>query len=295
MYISQAEENKNRVVASIVSAIILALLLLFLILYKLITPNPPFPEVAGGGGGIEINFGTYNEGTGNVEQNGIGEATSVVENKQVTPPPAENSKSEKVYTSEQGEDVNLKNSEKPKTENNVTVINPIKPPVEKPRVKTAAELLAEKFNQNKGKNGGGDGNSGHAGNEGSPEGNPNTNGTGGTGGGTGGGNGPGEGPGDGPGKGPGTGGRFGFSLAGRAIVQPPNMPKDTKEEGKVVVEITVDKNGNVIEANPNGRGTTTSSPMLKTKARQAALATKFNVSGQFEEQTGTITIIFAFN
>ena len=53
MYISQAEENKNRVIASIISAIILALLLLFLILYRLITPNPPFPIVAGGGGGIE--------------------------------------------------------------------------------------------------------------------------------------------------------------------------------------------------------------------------------------------------
>ena len=55
-----------------------------------------------------------------------------------------------------------------------------------------------------------------------------------------------------------------------------------------------DKNGKVIKADPNGRGTTTSSPMLKAKARQAALATTFNVSGEFEEQKGTITIIFSF-
>jgi hypothetical protein len=61
-----------------------------------------------------------------------------------------------------------------------------------------------------------------------------------------------------------------------------------------VVEITVDKNGKVIKADPNGRGTTTSSPMLKAKARQAALATTFNVSGEFEEQKGTITITFSF-
>jgi hypothetical protein len=53
--------------------------------------------------------------------------------------------------------------------------------------------------------------------------------------------------------------------------------------------------GNVIEANPNGRGTTTSSSALKDKARKAALATKFNVDGKFEEQKGTITIIFSFN
>ena len=69
----------------------------------------------------------------------------------------------------------------------------------------------------------------------------------------------------------------------------------TKEEGKVVVEITVDSDGNVIEANPNGRGTTTSSALLKAKAKQTALATKFNIDGKFEEQKGTITIIFSFN
>lgn len=293
MYISQAEENRNRITASIISLIIFALLLLFLIFFHLITPNPPFPIVEGGGGGLEINFGTYNEGTGNVEENGIGNATSVVENKEVTPPPANANSKEEVYTSETGEDVKIPD-DKPKTKNNITTINPIKPVVEKPREKTAAEVLAEKFNQNKGKNGGGDGNSGHAGNDGSPDGNPKTNGTGGTGGGTGGGDGPGDGPGTGPGKGPGNG-RFGFDLKGRAVVQPPTLPKDTKEEGKVVVEITVDKTGKVIDANPNGRGTTTSSAVLKAKARQAALATTFNVSGQFEEQTGTITIVFAFN
>lgn len=284
MYLSTAEENKNRTVSALISMAVMALLLLFLILFNIITPNPPFP-VSEGGGGMEINFGNYNEGTGNIESNGIGDATSVVEATETTPPTTNNN-NEEVYTSEEGEDVKL-DKNKPKTTNNVTVIKPV---VEKPREKTAAELLAEKFNQNKGKNGGGDGNSGQAGNDGSPDGNPNTHGTGGTGGGDGGGDGPGSGPGSGPGK-----GKFGFDLKGRAIVNPPTLPKDTKEEGKVVVEIVVDKEGNVIEANPNGRGTTTSNAVLKAKARQAALATKFNVSGQFEEQSGTITIVFAFN
>lgn len=293
MYLTAAEENKNRTISALISVAILALLLLFLYLFKIITPNPPFPISGGGGGGMEINFGTYNEGTGNVESNGIGNATSVVEQTETTPP-TPNNNNEEVYTSEDGEDVKL-NENKPKVQSNVMVIKPV---VEKPREKTAAELLAEKFNKNKGKNGGGDGNSGHAGNEGDPSGNPNSHGNGGTGGGTGGGDGTGDGPGTGPGSGPGSGpgkGKFGFDLKGRAIVNPPTLPKDTKEEGKVVVEITVDKEGNVTEANPNGRGTTTSSAVLKAKARQAALATKFNVSGQFEEQTGTITIVFAFN
>ncbi|MBK7668324.1 MAG: energy transducer TonB [Sphingobacteriaceae bacterium] len=237
---------------------------------------------------MEINFGNYNEGTGNVEQNGIGEATSVI-TEQIPTPPTANSANDPTYTSETGEDVKVEDN-KVKTNTNVTVIKPV---VETPKPKTQAELIAEKFKQNQGKTGGGDGNSGHAGNDGSPDGNPNTNGTGGTGGGDGGGDGPGHGPGSGPGSGPGK--KFGFDLKGRAIVNPPTLPKDTKEEGKVVVEITVDKEGNVISASPNGRGTTTSSAILKSKARMAALATKFNVSGAFEEQTGTITIEFKFN
>jgi TonB family protein len=284
MVLSQAEENKNRLISLGISLLIFTLLLLFLIFYTIITPNPPFPEAPGGGGGIEFNIGTLIEGTGNVESDGIGEAVKVIESTEVTPPTKQENSAQDIVTSENGENVNITKTETKNTTTNATVIIPVKP-----KVKTTAELLAEKFNKNKGNNGGGDGNSGHAGNEGSPDGNPNTKGTGGTGGGDGGG----DGPGKGPGKGPGNGG-YGFSLAGRSVMTPPVLSKDTKEEGKVVVEITVDKTGKVIKADPNGRGTTTSSPMLKAKARQAALATKFNVSGEFEEQKGTITIVFSF-
>lgn len=287
MRLTTAQENKNRAISLSVSLMLFILFILFLIWYTIITPNPPFPVAPGGGGGTEINFGTYNEGTGNVENDGIGDATSVKVEEQTTPPTPQENTSESILTSENGENIDLTET-KPKVENHTTVITPVKP-VEVVKPKTAAELLAEKFNKNKGKNGGGDGNSGQAGNDGSPDGNPNTHGTGGTGGGTGGG----DGPGTGPGKGPGGGG-YGFSLAGRAVVSPPPLSKDTKEEGKVVVEITVDKDGKVIKADPNGRGTTTNSAILKAKARQAALATKFNVSGEFEEQKGTITIVFSF-
>lgn len=284
MVLSQAEENKNRLISLGISLLVFTLLLLFLIFYIIVTPNPPFPEAPGGGGGIEFNIGNFNEGTGNVENNGIGEAVKVVESTEVTPTPQTNS-AEEIVTSENGVDINVTKTETKNNTTTQTVVIPVQP-----KVKTAAELLKEKFEKNKGNNGGGgDGNSGHEGNDGRPDGNPNTHGTGGTGGGEGGG----DGPGKGPGKGPGNGG-YGFSLSGRSIMTPPVLSKDTKEEGKVVVEITVDKNGKVIKADPNGRGTTTSSPMLKAKARQAALATTFNVSGEFEEQKGTITIIFSF-
>lgn len=285
MILSREEENKNKIISLGISLLVFALVILFLIFYIITTPNPPFPEVAGGGGGIEFNIGNLIEGTGNVDNNGIGEAVKVVESTEVVPTPPTNN-TENIVTSENGEDVNITKTEvKNNTTTSPTVVIPVTP-----KVKTAAELLKEKFEKNKGNNGGGgDGNSGHEGNDGKPDGNPNTHGNGGTGGGDGGG----DGPGKGPGKGPGNGG-YGFSLNGRSVVTPPVLSKDTKEEGRVVVEITVDKNGKVIKAEPNGRGTNTNSAMLKAKARQAALNTVFNVSGEFEEQKGTITITFSF-
>jgi TonB family protein len=285
MILSREEENKNKIISLGISLLVFALVILFLIFYIIITPNPPFPEVAGGGGGIEFNIGNLIEGTGNVDNNGIGEAVKVVESTEVVPTPPTNS-TENIVTSENGEDINITKTEvKNNTTTSPTVVIPVTP-----KVKTTAELLKEKFEKNKGNNGGGgDGNSGHEGNDGKPDGNPNTHGNGGTGNGDGGG----DGPGKGPGKGPGNGG-YGFSLNGRSVVTPPVLSKDTKEEGKVVVEITVDKNGKVIKAEPNGRGTNTNSAMLKAKARQAALNTVFNVSGEFEEQKGTITITFSF-
>ncbi len=284
MILTREEENKNRLISLGISLSVFALLILFFIFYMIVTPNPPFPEVAGGGGGIEFNIGNLIEGTGNVENNGIGEAVSVVESTETTPPTNTQDNTEELVTSENGVDIQSTETKNTNTTPNPVVVIPVKP-----KEKTAAELLKEKFEKNKGKNGGGDGNSGQEGNDGRPDGNPNTNGTGGTGGGDGGG----EGPGKGNGKGPGNGG-YGFSLTGRSVVTPPVLSKDTKEEGKVVVEIVVDKYGKVIKADPSGRGTNTNSPILKAKARQAALNTVFNVSGEFEEQKGTITIIFSF-
>jgi len=284
MIISSSEENKHRLISALISLLTLGLLILFLIYYIIITPNPPFPESASGGGGMEFNIGNLIEGTGNVDNNGIGEAVNVIESTDASTP-QQNETQNELMTSDDGENINEKEQKETKNTTSTTVIIPVKP-----KEKTAAELMAEKFNKNKGKNtGGGDGNSGQAGDDGRPDGKPNSHGDGGTGGGSGGGNGPGTGPGSGPGN-----GGYGFSLSGRSVMTPPPLSKDTKEEGKVVVEITVDKNGKVIKADPNGRGTNTNSAILKAKARQAALATVFNVSGEFEEQKGTITITFSF-
>jgi outer membrane biosynthesis protein TonB len=283
MELTRQEINRNRAISSAATLIVFALLIILLILFKIITPNPPFPE-SGGGGGQELALGMMNLGNDNIDYSSMGEVKEVVVEKTET--------KENIVTAEGGEDVQVTET-KPEIKEDKMVIKPVKPTEQKEPVKekTAVEKMREKYLKNTGKTGGGVGDNENAGENGDPNGDPFKNGTGGTGDGTDGG----DGPGTGPGSGPGRGGRYGVDLKGRAVVQPPKLPTDTKEEGKVVVEITVDSEGNVIEANPNGRGTTTSSALLKAKARQAALATKFNVDGKFEEQKGTITIIFSFN
>jgi periplasmic protein TonB len=278
MVITRTEENRNRAVSAGVATLVLLLFVLFLILFNLVRPDPPFPE--GGGGGQELALGLM-MGNDVIDYGSMGKVTDVVTKKT----------EEKIVTVKDGEEVPIPQEIPEKT--NVTVITPVNPvkPVVEVKEKTAAEKLAEKFKKNTGKSGGGIGDNAEAGENGSPEGDPFKNGTGGSGTGSGGGVGEGEGPGGGPGFG---GGKYGYDLTGRKVVVPPKLPTDTKEEGKVVVDITVDSEGNVIAANPNGRGTTTSSALLKAKARMAALATKFTVNGKFEEQNGTITIVFSF-
>lgn len=280
MILTKSEESKNKIISGFITLIIFTLLLLFLIFFNMITPNPPFPESAGGGG-QELAFGTENLGNGEIEYGTLGSVNDVI---------SDSKEEDKILTDENGESINIK---KEKINKNTTVITPILPS-EVIQEKTEVQKLAEKFKKNTGKNGGGIGNNEDAGENGSPNGNPFKNGTGGEGNGNDNGNGDGTGPGSGIGKG-GFGRGIGIDLKGRAVVKPPKLPSDTKEEGKVVVEITVDSEGNVIEANPNGRGTTTSSSLLKAKAKQAALATKFNIDGKFEEQQGTITIVFSFD
>ena len=285
MILTKSEESKNQIISGTITLIIFLLLLLFLIFYNMRTPNPPFPESAGGGG-QELAFGTMNMGNGDIEYGSLGNVNDVI---------SKPKEEENLLTDENGESINLKKEKKEKINKNSTVITPVLPSEIIPE-KTEAQKLAEKFKTNTGKNGGGIGNNEEAGENGSPNGNPFKNGTGGEGSGNdnGNGNGNGNGPGSGIGKG-GFGRGIGIDLKGRAVVKPPKLPSDTKEEGKVVVEITVDSEGNVIEANPNGRGTTTSSALLKAKAKHAALATKFNIDGKFEEQQGTITIVFSFD
>lgn len=84
-----------------------------------------------------------------------------------------------------------------------------------------------------------------------------------------------------------------YVMSGRKLLNQPVVNNLTSEKGIVVVEITINKYGNVIKAEPGAEGTTTTSLYLFTKAKQAAESAHFDT---FQiaplEQKGTITIIF---
>jgi TolA protein len=87
-----------------------------------------------------------------------------------------------------------------------------------------------------------------------------------------------------------------YSLDGRSAVAVPKPAKTFQESGKVVVEITVDKNGKVINARPGIAGSTTSSSALFAAAQKAALRAKFNPDPNAPAfQQGTITYLFELN
>ncbi|HKC67882.1 MAG TPA: energy transducer TonB [Bacteroidia bacterium] len=284
MIAAQHDNKKDKATAALLTLLIVGLILLFLFLFRIITPNPPFPT-EGGNEGEELNFGIYNEGTGTVEGPAIGDATSVVVDKSSTAKTEESNTEDESFKT--GEEVLEKKENNPKIKNDKTVITPIKTKeeIQKEEEDVAAKNLLNAYTKNKNKaQGGGDGNSEQAGNEGVPEGNPDTHGKGGIG------NNPNE-----PGNG-GHGGKdgIGYGLKGRKILVAPPKVTDSKEEGIVVVYITVDKQGNVIDADPTGKGTTTSSSVLKSKARQAALQAKFSPDDKFETQRGSIVFKFQF-
>jgi len=92
----------------------------------------------------------------------------------------------------------------------------------------------------------------------------------------------------------GTSGGNNWSLDGRSLVG--SLPKpnnDFNQEGKVVVFITVNKEGRVVNARA-GEGTTISDEATKQSAVKAALQAKFNVVDKPNAVMGTITYYFKF-
>ena len=85
-----------------------------------------------------------------------------------------------------------------------------------------------------------------------------------------------------------------WGLRGRGLVGGLPLPAYTVQEaGVVVVEITVNKDGNVTKATPGAKGSTTLNKTLLDAAEKAARQAKFNRDPNAAiESTGMITYIF---
>lgn len=114
-------------------------------------------------------------------------------------------------------------------------------------------------------------------------------GSAGTGGGTGGGTGTGVGTGSGSGSG------MSWSLSGRTLLNTPRVTGNPRHSGVVVVNIWVDKDGNVVKALADPVKSTTTEGELYRMAEDAARKAKFNSSPAGNEQKGTIKITFKLN
>lgn len=93
-----------------------------------------------------------------------------------------------------------------------------------------------------------------------------------------------------PGSGSGTGG---YGLNGRSLVSNSSVKQDCNEEGRVVVQIVVDRNGNVVSATPGVKGTTNTNPCLMKPAEQTARSHKWKPDPNApSQQVGFVVVNF---
>ena len=251
----------------------------------------------GGGGGVTVNFGDSHLGSG---ENYKSEVLDVKNQAKQTP--TKTNPEEAVLSQENNteESVVIPQKEKPLKPKPILKEEP-KPVVVKPKVSNNTNDALSSIL--KGSNKGGDGDDKTAGNKGKANGSLSSNGyygTGGSGGGTGGGNGTGNGIGTGSGYGSGNGGGSGngtgYSLGNRKAISKPSPKYTCDEAGKVVVEVSVDRNGKTIDAIAGIKGTTNTARCLLDQARIAAMNTRWDASSDApEKQVGKIVYNFNLN
>ena len=259
MEILQEKNSRNGVIGTILFHL---LLLLIFIQFGMTYQDPPEENA----GGMVINFGTTDEGMGDVQPSST-ENSSSSENttqSETTRPSA--AQENALTTTEETVETNA-------SQNNTTAQQTTTQQQAEPTVNENLTNASNALN-NSSNNSTSDGNSNTNGNQGDPNGNPNSNNY----------------------VGGGSGNGVDFSLAGRSMVKVKKPNNPTQEDGKVVVEIVVDKNGKVIRATPGARGSSTTNPTLYQIAKEAALEARFNVKADdMAEQKGTMTFVFILN
>lgn len=277
------KEQKFGIISSVIFLVIFTGLLM---IFGFRAPFPP-PEEEG----ILINFGTNETGSGAVEPKPVKEP---IAQEQSTPPPtqaepAQSESAEEVLTQDFDEaaaiEAKKKKEKLEKKKRDEELERQRQEELERQQKEEEERRRKEeqrKAIENRAKNvfGGknpdgdntGEGETEGAGNQGKPEGDVNSNNREG---GAAGGNG------------------VSYSLSGRSASALPKPAYQSQAEGKVVVEVRVDQNGNVLSARPGVKGSTTSDKQLHEAAKKAALKAKFNVEKDAPaQQIGTITYSF---
>lgn len=253
-------QDKNNTRIGLIGTILFhVVLLLIFIFFGMKYQDPPPPEE-----GITINFGTSDNGMGDVQPDEISETPSekVEEISETTPTEASTVEEVMTQTAEETVDINTSEKETPQE----------KKEEEKEELKVS-NSLSEALNTMESSSKSNEGETGKSGDQGDPDGDKNSDNH------TGGGNGNG----------------VSFSLAGRSRVSTPPITNTSQDEGTVIVDIVVDAFGKVIKASSGGRGSTTTSAKLYALAKNAALKTKFNVKTGSVDQKGHMKFIFVLN
>lgn len=262
-------DSKKEKIKGIIGTIIIHLLVLVvMIFFGLTAPFPPPGEE-----GVEVNLGYSDEGIGEIQQD---QQAPV---KEVSPPEPKTSTKAKdeIITQETEEapaiEKKVKTSEKEKNKTKKEV-------KETPKEETKVEPEKPKVNPNalytgksdKTSEGSDEGETGQTGDQGNPFGSKDVKTHDGSG---------------------GAGNGISFSLGGRSAKHLPKPEYNSKEQGKIVVSIWVNKNGVVTKAMAGAKGTTISDLSLQKLTERAALKARFSADPNAAEiQKGTITYNF---
>lgn len=240
-------------------------LVLFLLLFFGFTTKLPLP----GEEGILVNFGDDETGFGKVEPRPVDEIIKQQEVKKIeTSQPVKESSMTQDYEDAPAIKTVKKTEQKTVKKEEPKKIQEEQPKEQKPVVDKRA-LFGRNNNTT---SSGSEGVSSGTGNQGSINGDVNS---------------------DNHSLGGGVGQGISFNLNGRSSVALPSPEFNHQKEGRVVVQITVDRSGKVTNAIPGVKGSTTLDTYLCEVAKKAALASKFNTKEDAPMfQTGTIEYVF---
>jgi outer membrane biosynthesis protein TonB len=255
-----ASEKKNKRKGIIGTILFHTLLLIAFLFMGLTYQIPPPPEE-----GISINFGYVDEGVTESEPEDKSETPEPVQEEIVE---EQSSADEEIVTQEMEKAPIVEKTEQKKKDPKLEKKEVIEE--KKPEVNKKALYTGKKKNKEMD-----EGNTGKHGNQGVIDGDPNAKAY--------------------SGGGIGTDG-IAYQLGGRNPEFKAKPIYKIQEEGKVVVIITVDRLGNVVNAIPGAKGSTTLNKYLLAKAKEAAIRTKFNPKQSApENQQGKIVYHFSLN